>query len=115
GSSSSAFIDQAEQGADRDGLAVLGGDLAERSGGRRRDLDRDLVGLELDQGLVDGNRIACLLEPAADGGLGHGFAERRNANFSHNLFPNTMCCHRPPPGLALANPMINSSGRSSSP
>ena len=36
----------------RDGLAVLGDDLAEHAGGRRRHLDGDLVGLELDQRLV---------------------------------------------------------------
>ena len=45
--------------------------------------DGDLVGLEFDQGFVDRDGIAGLLEPAADGGLGHGFAECRNANFSH--------------------------------
>src|SRR6185437_3794001 len=78
-----AFGDLSEQRADRDRLAVLGGDLAERAGGRRRDLDRDLVGLELDQRFIDRHGIAGLLEPAADGGLGHGLAERRNTNFSH--------------------------------
>src|SRR6201998_4325272 len=37
------------------------------------------------------NSIPGLLEPAADGGLGHGFAERRNANFSHGVFPQIPC------------------------
>ena len=83
-----AVIDLAEQRADRDGLAVLGRDLAEHAGGRRRHFDGDLVGLELDQRLVHRHGIAGLLEPAADGGLGHGLAERRNANFSHGLFPH---------------------------
>src|SRR5882757_6906966 len=45
-------IDLAEQRADRDGFAILGGDLSQRAGGRRRDLDGDLIGLELDQRLV---------------------------------------------------------------
>ena len=78
-----AFRDLAEQRADRDGLAVLGGDLAEHAGGRRRHLDRHLVGFELDQRLVDRDRIARLLEPLADGRLGHGFAERGHADFGH--------------------------------
>ena len=51
-----AFLDLAEQRADRDRLAVLGGDLAEHAGGGRRHLDRHLVGLELDQRLVDRDR-----------------------------------------------------------
>jgi len=82
-----AIIDLSEQRADRDGLTILGNDIAERARGRRRDFDRDLVGLELDQGLIHRHGIAGLLEPAANGGLGHGFAERRNTNFSHRLFP----------------------------
>ncbi|MGY3462721.1 hypothetical protein ACVWW5_008171 [Bradyrhizobium sp. LM3.4] len=52
----------------------------------RRDFDGDLVSLELHQGLVDGDGIAGLLEPAADGGLSDGFAEGRHTNFSHGLF-----------------------------
>ncbi len=35
--------------------------------------------------LVDRHGIARLLEPAANGGLGDGFAECRNADFSHVL------------------------------
>ena len=91
-----AFLDLAEQRADRDGLAVLGGDLAEHAGRGRRHLDRHLVGLELDQRLVDGDRIARLLEPVADGRLGHRFAERGDADFSHG---STSCHDRssPPP------------------
>ena len=78
-----AVLDLAEQRADRDGLAVLGGDLGEHAGGRRRHLDRHLVGLELDQRLVDRDGIARLLEPFADGRLGDGFAEGGNADFGH--------------------------------
>ena len=78
-----AFLDLSEQRADGDRLAVLGRDVAEHAGGGRRHLDRHLVGLELDQRLVDRDRIARLLEPLADGRLGHGFAERGHADFSH--------------------------------
>ena len=78
-----AFLDLAEQRADRDRLAILGGDLAEHAGGRRRHLDRHLVGFELDQRLVDRDGVARLLEPFADGRLGDRFAERGHADLSH--------------------------------
>ena len=51
------------------------------------ELETDKVTIEVHQGLIDGDGIAGLLEPAADGGLGDGFAERRHTNFSHGLFP----------------------------
>ena len=60
--------------------------VAQHAGGRRRHLDRHLVGFELDQRLVDRDRIARLLEPLADGRLGHELAERRHADFSHGGF-----------------------------
>ena len=44
-------------------LAVLAIDAAEDAGLRRADLDVDLVGLELDQRLAGGNRIALLAQP----------------------------------------------------
>ena len=53
-------------------------------GSGRRHLDRHLVGLELDQRLVGGDRIARLLEPFADGRLGHGFAQRRHADLGRH-------------------------------
>src|SRR5947208_1760061 len=62
-----AVIDLTEQRTDGNGFTVLGGDLAEHAGGRRRNLDGDLVGLELNQGLVDRHGVAGLLEPTADG------------------------------------------------
>src|ERR1700722_6589942 len=86
-----AFIDLSEQSAGRNGFTVFGRDLAQRARRWRRNFDGDLVGLEFNQRLVDCNGIAGLLEPAADGGLGHGFAERWNANFSHCLFPQIPC------------------------
>ena len=73
----------AEQRADGDRLAFLGDDLVEHAGGRRRHFDRHLVGFELDQRLVDGDGVADLLEPLADGRFGDGFAEGRNADFGH--------------------------------
>src|SRR2546426_81007 len=61
---SGTVIDLTEQRTHRDRLAVLGDDLAEHAGGRRGHLDGDLVGLELDQRLVDRHGFAGLLEPA---------------------------------------------------
>ncbi len=61
-----ALADGAEQRADGDGLARLHRDLRQHAGGGRRHLDRHLVGLELDQGLGGGDRVAGLLEPLAD-------------------------------------------------
>src|SRR5205823_1466378 len=83
GGSRRAIIDLSEQSADRNGFAILGADLAKGAGRWRRDFDGDLVGLELDQRFIHRHGIAGFLEPAADGSLGDGFAERRNANFSH--------------------------------
>ena len=68
-----------------DGLAVLGDDFRQHAGGRRVDLERDLVGFELDQGLVGLDGVAGLLEPAADGRFGNGFAEGGNADFSGHV------------------------------
>ena len=84
GAARRAFLDLAEQRADADGLAVLGRDLAEHAGGRRRHFQRHLVGLEFDQRLVDGDGVARLLEPFADGGFGHRFAEGGHADVSHD-------------------------------
>ena len=64
------------------------GDAFEHARGGRRDLDCHLVGLELDQRLVDRNGLAGLLEPFADGGLGDGFTESGNADLSHDVFPD---------------------------
>jgi hypothetical protein len=65
----------AEQRAKADRVAFLGGDLGQRAGRRRGHLDRDLVGFELEQGLVGLHGVADLLEPLADGRLGDGFAQ----------------------------------------
>src|SRR6185295_13612755 len=78
-----AFLDLPEQRADGDRLAVLSRDVAEHARGRRRHLDGHLIGLELDERLVDRNRITRFLEPFADCCLGHGFAESGHADVSH--------------------------------
>ena len=82
---SAACPDLAEQRADADRLAVLGGDLRQRARGRRRHLDRHLVGFELDQRLIGGDGVADLLEPLADGRLGDRFAKRGDADFGSHF------------------------------
>jgi hypothetical protein len=54
------------------------------AGGRGGDLQRHLVGLKLDQRLVHGDGVADLLQPVADGGLGHRLAEGWNPDFSRH-------------------------------
>src|SRR5262249_32905223 len=70
-----------------------------------RHLDRDLVGLELDQRFVDRDGIARLLEPLADRRLGHRFAERRNADVGHVLilFPSCPALCRASTSLRICN------------
>src|SRR6267143_1474685 len=86
GRSAGAVLDLTEQRADRDGVAVLGRHVGKHAGGGRRHLDRHLVGLELDQRLVDRDGVARLLEPAADRRLADRFAEGGNADLSHRAF-----------------------------
>ena len=47
----------------RDVGALPGEDLAERTGGRRRNLQRHLVGFKLGDRLIGGNRIARPFQP----------------------------------------------------
>ena len=82
-----ASRDLAEQGAGGDGLAILGDDFGEHAGRGRVDFDGDLVGLQLHQGLVRLHHVAGLLVPAADGGLGDGFAQGGHADFSSHASP----------------------------
>src|SRR5262249_22461993 len=64
--------------ADGHGLPFLDGDRADRALGRRRNLDRDLVGHDLDHRLVLADGIARFLEPLRDRPLGDALAELRH-------------------------------------
>ncbi len=77
-------LDRAEHGADIDRGAVLDRDGGDDARGRGRDLQRHLVGFQFDQRLVGPDEIADLLEPLADGRLGHRFTEGGNANFGRH-------------------------------
>ena len=70
--------DDGQVGADRDGLVLLSEDLGQFAGGRGGDLGVDLVGGDLQQRLVDGDVVALSLQPAGDGALGDGLAQRRH-------------------------------------
>ena len=69
------LADHDEDRPDRDDLALLDEDLRDLAGGRRRDLDRRLVGLDLDERLVLGDLVALGHEPAGDLAFGQALAE----------------------------------------
>src|SRR5699024_5681777 len=70
-----AVADDGEGRPDLDGLVFPGDDLLEGAGQGGGDLGVDLVGGDLEEGLVDLDGVALLLEPLGDGALGDGFAE----------------------------------------
>src|SRR5207237_1501708 len=53
-----AIGDPAEHRADRHAVALLGEDLGERAGSRRRNLEGHLVGFELGDRLIERDRLA---------------------------------------------------------
>jgi hypothetical protein len=60
-----------------------GVDGAQDAVGRRRDFQRDLVGLQFDEQFVLLDRVADLLGPFRDGGLGDGFTEGGGQDVGH--------------------------------
>ena len=70
--------DDREVGADRHRVVLLDEDRGQRAGHGGGDLGVDLVGRDLEEGLVDGDLVALLLQPPGDGALGHGLAEGRH-------------------------------------
>jgi hypothetical protein len=79
-----AFLDRAEQRANRDRIAVLDRNIGEHTRRRCRHLDGDFVGFQFDQRLVDGDHIARLLEPFADRGFRYRLAEGGYTNLRHD-------------------------------
>ena len=61
--------------ADLHVLAILAIDAREDAGLCRRDLEVDLVGLELDQRIADGDGVAFLLQPLRDAGVDDRLAD----------------------------------------
>src|SRR4029079_4410355 len=62
---------------DGDDFSLGNEDACDLPSGRGRDLDRRLVGLDLDQRVVLGDLLALLDQPAGDLALGQAFAEVR--------------------------------------
>ena len=77
--------DRAENSADGDGCALGYPDFAQHARYGSGHLNGDLVGLELDQRLVDFDLVAGLLEPLADDRFRDAFAQSRHANFRRHL------------------------------
>ena len=78
--------DPAENCADRDVGPLLGEDLGERPGGGRGNLEGHLVGFELGDRFVGGDRFARPLQPLRDGRLGDRFTEARDLDFGRHEF-----------------------------
>ena len=74
-------VDRSEHRADLHGVADGNRVLAHDAGDRRRDLDRDLVGLEAGDRLVDRDGLAGLLQPLAEGGFGDRFTQDGDGDF----------------------------------
>ena len=84
-----ALGDLGEQCIHANSLTFGGDDFGQGPCNGAWHLDRDLVGLQLAEHFIDGNSIAGLFEPRGNGGLGHGLAEGRNADFgAHYFFPS---------------------------
>ena len=77
--------DLGEDGADVDGVALGEVDLHDGSGGRGGDLGVDLVGRDLDERLVLGDRVALLLVPLQDGAVGDRLTHRRHGHFHRRV------------------------------
>ncbi len=80
-------LDRRDHRADIDRIAHRDNLLAHHPGDGRGHFDRDLVGFEAGDRLVERNRLAGLLQPLADRRFGDAFAQRGNFDFgAHLLF-----------------------------
>ena len=78
--SACTLLDRPQYIADFHIRAVLVIDPGEHAGARRRDLEIDLVGFELDERITGGDRVPFFLEPLGDTGVDDGFSDFRNDN-----------------------------------
>jgi hypothetical protein len=76
-----AFLDHRDQLLAGHGGACFELDFLEHAIDRRGHFQHDLVGFQVEQVLVALDRVAGLLVPGGDGGVGHGFGENRNFDF----------------------------------
>ena len=83
GGGGALIADHGDHRADIDRLALGDPDLGHDAGDRRRHLGVDLVGGDLEQRLVGGDRVADLLEPLRDRALGDRLTELWERDVSH--------------------------------
>ena len=76
-------LDDRDLGVVGDGCALLDEDLAQDAGEGRGHLGVDLVGDDLEEGLVLGDSVARLLEPLADRALSDTLAELGHRHLGH--------------------------------
>jgi len=76
--------------------AVLQPDFLEQPGCGRRNLENDLVGLQVDEVLIARHGITRLLVPRHNRGVSHRLRQLRHANFnSHQIFGTETRALRP--------------------
>src|SRR6185437_3293763 len=80
------IADDTEKPANADIGPFRNGHRSERAGGGRIDLERHLVGFELDEGVVDRDAVADLLEPLGNRSLGDRFAQSRYLYFGRHSY-----------------------------
>jgi hypothetical protein len=80
---SRGLVKLAQQCTERHDLAFLGRAPDEYAAGCRGNLDRYLIGFQLDQGFAGGHGLSFLLHPAGDCGLNDRLAERWNLDRDH--------------------------------
>src|SRR5258708_6884496 len=100
GSRRGCFIgggDLGDRVADGDDVAFLGGDRAQDAGGGGLELDRDLVGLDLGDGLALAHRVARGLDPAQELAGLLGQLERGHDDVGRHRYPLTFGPPPPPP------------------
>src|SRR5690606_35283707 len=98
-----------------DGRPVLGEDLGDDAGIRRRQLEDDLVGLDVDQVLVPTYRFADLLVPLQERRLRDGFRQLRDLDFNEGHFwvtPNSGFMRRTRRRGVASGPLYWMRGRS---
>ena len=83
------FVDDAQQLADLDVLALLPRDAGEDAAFLGVHLEVDLLGFELDERLANLDAVAFLLQPARDAGLDDRFTKFRNDDIGHR--ENSKC------------------------